>query len=195
MTTEPIISTNEERALASLTVDPKNARRHSEAQIAQIVASIERFGFVAPIIIRPNGQIIGGHATVIALKRLERSDVVDCRVVHGLSEAGYQALGVALNKIPENSSWDDAVLRDVLASLDELGEDTSGLGFSSNELTKLLAEPEELELKEIDTTTVEDEFWISIRGPLAEQANALKALREAMKPFAGVTVEQGTIAI
>jgi ParB-like chromosome segregation protein Spo0J len=189
-----IVATNEERALASLTVDPQNARRHSEAQIAQIVASIERFGFVAPIIIRPTGQIIGGHATVKALHRLGRKDV-DCRVVHGLTEAGYQALGVALNKIPENSSWDDSVLRDVLAAIDGSGEDTGGLGFSDNELTKLLAEPEELELKEIDTTTVEDEFWISVRGPLKEQANALKALREAMKPFDGVTVEQGTIAI
>lgn len=192
---KPAIRTENGTAkIADLTADPKNARRHSEAQIAQIVQSIERFGYVAPVIIKPSGQIIGGHATVQALKRLER-DNVDVRIVHGLTEAGYRALGIALNKIPENSRWDDAVLRDVLAEIDGGDEDVTGLGFSANELTKLLAEPDDLEVKEIDTSPVEDEFWISIRGPLKEQANALKALRDAMKPFTGVTVEQGTIAI
>lgn len=187
-------TTNETRKVSSLTVDPKNARRHSEAQIAEIVASIERFSYTAPVIIRPTGQIIGGHATVLALKRIEQEDV-DVRVVHGLTDAGYAALGVALNKIPENSRWDDSVLRDVLGEIDAGGEDTSGLGFSSAELTKLLEEPADLELKEIETSEVDDEFWISVRGPLKEQANALKALRDAMKPFEGVTVEQGTILI
>ena len=47
--------------------------------------------------------------------------------------------------------------------------------------------------KEIESGVVDDEFWISICGPLARQANALKALNEAMKPYAGLTVEQGTI--
>ncbi len=189
----PIRTENGIAKVADLTADPKNARRHSEAQIAEIVQSIERFGYVAPVIVRPNGQIIGGHATVQALQRLERVEV-DIRIVHGLTEAGYRALGLALNKIPENSRWDDAVLRDVLSEIDA-DDDIAGLGFSSSELTKLLSEPDDLEVKEIDTSAVEDEFWISIRGPLAQQAVALKALREAMKPFTGVTVEQGTIAI
>jgi hypothetical protein len=99
----------------------------------------------------------------------------------------------AVNRIPENSQWDDDVLRDVLGELQAEGEDAIGLGFSPNELTKLLTEPDDLEVKEIETGPVSDEFWISLRGPLAQQANALKALQEAMKPFAGVTVEQGTI--
>jgi ParB-like chromosome segregation protein Spo0J len=191
---ELVHTTNETRKVAELTVDPQNARRHTEQQIAEIANSIQRFSYAAPVIIQPSGQLIGGHATVLALKRLER-DEVDVRVVHGLTDAGYAALGLALNKIPENSRWDEGVMRDVLASIDAGGEDITGLGFSSNELTKLLEEPAELELKEIETSDVEDEFWISVRGPLAEQANALKALREAMAPFSGVKVEQGTIAI
>lgn len=187
-------TTNERRKLADLTVDPKNARKHSEAQIAQIVNSIERFGYVAPVIVRPNGQLIGGHATVTALQRLNTAEV-DCRVVAGLTEAGYRALGVALNKIPENSRWDDAILRDVLGDIDAAGEDISDIGFSQSELTKLLEEPADLEVKEIETGPVDDEFWISIRGPLEHQAAALKALQETMKPYAGVTVELGTIAL
>lgn len=153
---EVIRTTNERRKVLQLTADPKNARRHSETQISQIVQSIERFGYVAPVILRPNGQLIGGHATVEALKRLEH-DEVDVRIVHGLTEAAYQALGVALNKIPENSRWDDGVLREVLASIDGADEDITSLGFSATELTKLLQEPDELEVKEIDTSPVDDE--------------------------------------
>lgn len=185
---------DETRKVSELTPDPHNARRHSEGQVSQIVASMERFGVVERVLIRPNNQIIGGHARLDALKRMGRV-TVDVSVIGGLSEAGYKALGLALNRIPENSRWDDDVLRDVFAELDADGEDAIGLGFSSAELQRLLSPPDELEVKEIETGPVDDEFWISVRGPLAQQANALKALQEAMKPFAGVEVEQGTINI
>lgn len=191
----PVI-TDQVRKLSDLIADPRNARRHSEAQISQIVQSIDRFGFVEKIAIRPDGQIIAGHARVEALKRIDPgADNVEVRVVAGLSEAAYKALGLALNKIPENSQWDDDILRDILGELQNEGEDAIGLGFSPNELTKLMAEPDDLEVKEIETGPVDDEFWISVRGPLAQQANALQALREAMKPYSGVTVEQGTISL
>lgn len=191
--TDPVI-TDETRKIADLTADPKNARRHSEAQISQIVTSIERFGFVNPISIRPSGQLIGGHATLDALKRMGREDVA-CRVVDGLSERDYKALAIALNKLPENSRWDDDILRGVLLEIQDDGENALSLGFSPGELKKLLDEPDDLEVKEIETGPVDDEFWISVRGPLSQQANALKALEAAMKPYAGVSVEQGTINI
>jgi hypothetical protein len=190
---EPVI-TDEVRKVAELKVDPRNARRHSEEQISQIVQSIEKFGYVNKIICRDNGHVIGGHARLEALKRMGR-DEAECRVVAGLSDSAYKAMGVAFNRIPENSRWDDDILREVLGELQEQGEDAIGLGFSRNEISKILAEPDELEVKEIQTGPVDDEFWISIRGPLAHQAHALKALQEAMKPYDGVTVEQGTIVI
>jgi len=194
-TGQPVI-TDEVRKVSELTADPRNARRHSEAQISQIVQSIERFGFVEKIAVRPDGRVIAGHARLEALKRVPMiADTVEVRVVGGLSESAYKALGLALNRIPENSQWDDDILRDILGELSNEGEDAIGLGFSPNELTKLMAEPDELEVKEIETGPVDDEFWISIRGPLAQQANALKALQEAMKTYAGVTVEQGTISL
>src|SRR5258708_2733067 len=182
------VITDEVRKVAELTADPSNARRHSEAQISQIVASIERFGFVDKIIIRPDGQLIGGHARLEALKRMGRTEA-ECRVVAGLTDAGYKAMGIALNRIPQNSRWDDDILRGVLLEIQADGENPLALGFSPYELGRILDEPDELEVKEIETGPVEDEFWISIRGPLAQQANVLRALQEATKPFAGVTVE------
>lgn len=190
---EPVI-TDEVRKIAELTADPRNARRHSEAQISQIVTAIERFGFVDKLSIRPDGQIIGGHARLEALKRMGRTEV-ECRVVDGLSEAGYKALALVLNKLPENSSWDNDILRDLIQEIQDDGENAQSLGFSPNELKRILEEPDDLAVHEIETGPVDDEFWISVRGPLSQQANALKALEQAMKPFGGVTVEQGTINI
>ena len=190
---QPVI-TDEVRQVALLTDDPRNARRHSEKQISQILASIEQFGYVNKIAIQPNNQIIGGHATLQAIKRLGR-EAIDVRVVAGLTEAQYLKLGLALNKLPENSSWDRDVLSDIVGDLQDSGESLLDIGFTSAELTKLMAERDEIDIKEIETGPVDDEFWISVRGPLAHQAHALKALQEAMKPFTGVTVEQGTISV
>lgn len=83
----------------------------------------------------------------------------------------------------------------MLLEIQEDGENALSLGFSPGELGRILEEPDDLEVKEIETGPVDDEFWISVRGPLAQQANALKALEVAMKPYAGVSVEQGTINI
>jgi len=189
----PVI-TDEVRKIADIKPDPRNAKKHSESQIAQIGQSIERFGFVEKLVVRPNGQLIGGEGRLEALKRVGREQA-ECRVVAGLTEAGYKALGLALNRIGENSRWDDDVLREILGELQSDGENPLSLGFSPAELDKILALPAELEVREIETGPVADEFWISIRGPLQHQAHALKALQDAMKPYAGVTVEQGTIAM
>jgi ParB-like chromosome segregation protein Spo0J len=132
-----LVITDEVRKLAELTPDPNNARRHSEAQISQIAQAIERFGFVEKLAIRPNGQVIGGHARVEALKRLGREDA-ECRVIAGLTGAGYKALRLALNRIPENSHWDDEILRGVILDIQEDGENARSLGFSPNELSRIL---------------------------------------------------------
>lgn len=187
-------ATDEVRRVADLKRDSKNARRHTEAQIAQIMRSIEEFGFVNKIVIRPDGRLIGGDATLSALQRLERAEA-ECRVVAGLSDAGYRKLALALNKIPENSAWDDDVLAEVIGELKDAGEDLAAAGFSTGEIDKLLAVPDELEVREIETGPVDDEFWISVRGPLKDQAAALKALEQAMKPWPEVSVDLGTINI
>lgn len=150
-------------------------------------------GFVDKLVIRPDGQIIGGHAWLDALNVLAVENA-ECRVVAGLNETQYQALALALNRIPENSSWDEDLLRELLGELQEAGENPLALGFKPADLDKLLKEPDELTVKEIETGPVNDEFWISVRGPLADQAAALKALQDALKPFAGITVELGTIS-
>ncbi len=188
--------TDEVRTLTELRDDPKNPKVHSDRQISQIMKSIETFGYVNKIALRPNNMIIGGHGTRDALKRLGR-EKIEVRVVHGLTDAQYLKLGLALNKLPEGSKWDDRLLAEVVDELDEAGEglDLGDLGFGDKELKSLRTGPGEIEVKSIETSQVDDEFWISIRGPLQLQADALKALEAAMKPFEGVTVDLGTIGL
>ena len=190
---KPII-TDEIRRVADLVANPRNAKHHSESQIAGISASIEQFGFINRVIIQPNNQIIGGHGTVEAVRRLGHEDV-EVRVVKGLTKAQYEKLALALNKLPEGSRWDENILAAIAGDLRNEGESLIDIGFSPAELDKILAPPADLEVREIETGPVSDEFWISIRGPLQHQAHALKALQEPLKPYAGVSVEQGTIAV
>src|SRR5580693_3682537 len=94
----------------------KNARLHSEMQIAQIAASIRMFGFVNPILISPDGRIIAGHARALAAREagLEEVPVI---VLDHLSPAECLALVIADNKLGENASWDDEMLALALAAI------------------------------------------------------------------------------
>jgi len=187
--------TDETRALDALKPDPRNPKRHPESQIAQIASAIEQFGYINKIVIRPNDVIVGGHATWEALKRLGTFPEIGVRVVAGLTDAQYIALGLALNKLPENSSWDETLLAELMAEVTAADLDIGDLGFSDKERDRLLNGADDLEVREVETGEVEDEFWISVRGPLKHQAEAMRALETAMKPFDGVAVDLGTIAL
>lgn len=175
-------------------LDPTNARRHSDRQIDMIATSIRRFGFVSRLICRPDGQLIGGEATLLAGKRAGLTEF-PATIVEGLSEAHYKMLALALNKLPENSSWDAERLAETVRELSSVGEDVRLIGFSDKELEKLVVEPEELDIYEVSREAVQDEFWISIRGPLAMQADALQALDKAIGKIPNVSVELGTIVL
>jgi ParB-like chromosome segregation protein Spo0J len=188
--------TDETRKTAEIKIDPRNARKHPEKQIAKIANSIAQFGYVDKLAVRPNSQLIAGEGRFLALQRLpEFQDTIDVRVVHGLTDRQYRLLGLALNKLPEGSSWDDGVLAEIISEAREAGDDVSVTGFEDAELSRILGAQDPLEVSEIKTTDVDDEFWISVRGPLRHQAKALQELERMMKKLDGVTVELGTIAM
>ncbi|WP_423066123.1 site-specific DNA-methyltransferase [Devosia sp. CN2-171] len=85
-------------------------RKHSEAQIERICASIERFGFLSPPLISDTGEIIAGVARVEAARRL-RFDELPVLVASGLSAADLKAYRIADNRLSEMSSWDRDALR------------------------------------------------------------------------------------
>lgn len=116
----------------------RNSRTHSAWQITQIAASIEEFGFCNPILIGGDGIIVAGHGRLAAAQQLGLETVPVIRLAH-LTPAQQRALVIADNKIAENAGWDEDMLRQELASLQEDAFDLDLLGFDVEELDALMA--------------------------------------------------------
>ena len=115
----------------------RNARTHSEAQIAQIAGSIKEFGFTNPVLIDKDNGIIAGHGRVAAARKLNLSQVPCIRLEH-LSETQRKAYILADNRIAMNSGWEADLLSVELAELKDLGINLESLGFDSDEIDALL---------------------------------------------------------
>ena len=119
----------------------RNARTHSEGQIAQIAASIAEFGFTNPILIGGDNVIIAGHGRLRAAQMLELPDVPVIVLDH-LSDAQRRALIIADNRIAQNAGWDEDLLRAELATLQDMDFDLELIGFDDEELDRLLSDLE-----------------------------------------------------
>ena len=119
----------------------RNARTHSEDQVAQISASITEFGFTNPILIGEDSVIIAGHGRLMAAQRLGLSEVPVIVLAH-LNAAQRRALVVADNKIALNAGWDTEILLEQIELIRADGFDIDLVGFSDDELGELLAEIE-----------------------------------------------------
>src|SRR5229473_3147566 len=96
----------------------RNARTHSDTQIAQIAASIREFGFNSPILVDSNAGIIAGHARLLAARKLQLEEVPVVVLDH-LSETQKRAYILVDNRLAANASWDEELLRLELAALRE----------------------------------------------------------------------------
>ena len=129
-------------AVADLVPYARNSRTHSDAQVAQIAASIREFGFTNPVLIDAQGGIIAGHGRLMAARKLGMAEVPSI-VLAGLSETQKRALVIADNKLALNAGWDADVLADELASLRDGGFDLDLVGFDADELDGLLGDDDE----------------------------------------------------
>jgi ParB-like chromosome segregation protein Spo0J len=120
--------------LAALRPYERNARTHSPQQIAEIAASMQRFGWTMPILIDENRRVIAGHGRVMAAQTLGIEEG-PCIIAEGWSEEEKRAYVLADNKLSLNAGWDAALLLEELASL---SPDLRALtGFSEDELAEL----------------------------------------------------------
>jgi DNA modification methylase len=120
-----------------LVPSPRNARSHSDAQIAEIAGSIRTFGFTNPVLVGEQGTVIAGHGRLAAARKLALPEV-PVIALHGLSEIQQRQLMLADNRIALNAGWDIEMLHLELKDLSELGADLSVLGFGKGELAKAL---------------------------------------------------------
>ena len=115
----------------------RNSRTHSDAQVAQIAASIKEFGFTNPVLIDETGSIIAGHGRVMAARKLAIADVPSIRLTH-LTEAQKKAYVIADNKLALNAGWDDEMLAVELTDLKNMGFDLDLTGFTLDEFQAIL---------------------------------------------------------
>ena len=139
--------------IARLVPYARNARTHSEAQVAKLAASLVEFGWTAPVLVADDGSVIAGHGRLLAAQQLGLDDVLVIRLGH-LTPEQTRAYRIADNRLALDAGWDDALLAAELQDLALDGYDLDLTGFDSAELDDLLAltgdgsEPDEADERE-----------------------------------------------
>lgn len=113
-----------------------NARTHNASQIMKLRSSLREFGFINPVIIDRDYNIIAGHGRVMAARE-EKIDKVPCVFVDYLTEAQKKAYILADNRMAMDAGWDEQLLKVEIESLKAENFDVSLTGFDEKELSDL----------------------------------------------------------
>jgi len=127
------------RPIDSIVVYAGNPRTHSTAQIRQIAASVRAFGFINPVLVDAEGQLVAGHGRLLAAKMLGL-ETIPCIGIDHLTETEKRAYLLADNKLAENAGWDPKLLRVELTYLAQVDVDVDVelTGFSIPEIDQVL---------------------------------------------------------
>ncbi len=186
----------EHRALDALIPFARNARIHSDEQVALIAGSIRSFGFTNPVLVDGANGIIAGHGRLMAARKLGLASVPVIELGH-LSERDKRALVIADNKLAERAGWDLNLLALEAGELSDLGVDLNALGFTAGDLDELLAQegtdPREEETPDLPAnpvTRLGDLWQLGSHRLLcgdATDAEAVARLLDGVRPHLMVT--------
>jgi DNA modification methylase len=126
-----------------------NARTHNKEQINKIRSSLREFGFVNPVLIDKDKNIIAGHGRVTAAKE-EGIKEVPCVLVEHLTEAQKKAYIIADNKLALDAGWDNELLALELENLKELDFDVELTGFNAAEIEDLFSQVHDKDVEDDD---------------------------------------------
>ena len=115
----------------------KNPKLHSKVQVQQLRASIEKWGWTIPVLADAKGEVIAGHGRLLAAQLEPPIDTVPVMIAEGWSEADRRAYRIADNKLTENGSWDDTLLRAEVQALSALSFKLDLVGFTVPEIRDL----------------------------------------------------------
>lgn len=130
-----------------------NARTHSQEQVNKLRGSLREFGFINPVIIDSDFNVIAGHGRLMAAKE-EGIEEVPCVLVDYLTEAQKKAYILADNRYAQDAGWDEELLRLEIESLEGMDFDVSLTGFNEDEIADLFADSE-------STGAEDDDFDLS----------------------------------
>lgn len=136
-----------------------NAKIHSEEQVTKIASSIREFGFVNPILIDKDFNVIAGHGRLMAAKKLDMENV-PCLFIEGLSEAQRKAYILADNRLGELAEWDMNLVESELSALKDMDFDIDLTGFELPEIDVEIGEITEDEVpEEVETRCKLGDLW------------------------------------
>ncbi|WP_018704544.1 site-specific DNA-methyltransferase [Anaeromusa acidaminophila] len=142
----------------------RNARTHSKEQILQLRSSLREFGFVNPIIVDKDLNIIAGHGRVLAAKA-EGVTQVPCVFAEHLTDAQKRAYILADNRLALNAGWDEQLLALEFGELKDLGFDLELTGFGLDEIEKLFAaDGEDVQDDDFDLTAALEQAAFVLSG-------------------------------
>ena len=130
-----------------------NARTHSQEQVNKLRGSLREFGFINPVIIDSDFNVIAGHGRLMAAKE-EGIEEVPCVLVYYLTEAQKKAYILADNRYAQAAGWDEELLRLEIESWEGMDFDVSLTGFDDQEIADLFADGE-------STGAEDDDFDLS----------------------------------
>ncbi|MCG4584241.1 site-specific DNA-methyltransferase, partial [Anaerosalibacter bizertensis] len=126
-----------------------NARTHSKDQINKLRSSLREFGFINPILIDKDYNILAGHGRVMAARE-EGIKEVPCVLVEHLTEAQKKAYILADNRLAMDAGWDDEMLALELENLKELDFDMDLTGFDAAEIDELFSNIHDKDVQDDD---------------------------------------------
>jgi DNA modification methylase len=149
--------------------NPKNPRLHGKQQISLITQSVGTSGFNKPILIDRAGNVIAGHAILLAAKRLGLKRIPTIRLDH-LTEQQAKAFAIADNRLSELSTWDDRLLAQTLKDISTLDLDLSieATGFTMAEIDVLI---ESLSDDAQSSNTEDDLPSFTDRAPISRKSD------------------------
>jgi ParB-like chromosome segregation protein Spo0J len=118
-------------SISSLTLDPTNARKHSEGNIRAIASSLRRFGQRKPIVVQ-GSKVLAGNGTLEAAKSIGWTEISIVKVPDEWDDQTAKAYALADNRSAELAEWDEAVLAQQLIELGDQGWDIADIGFEAS---------------------------------------------------------------
>ena len=158
-----------------------NARTHSKEQITKLRSSLREFGFINPIIIDENFNVIAGHGRICAAKE-EGIKEVPCVFADHLTEAQKKAYIIADNRMAEDSGWNEELLKVEMEALQDMGFDLSMTGFDESELADLFGDDTEGEDDNFDVEAELEKPCISQTGDVWHIGNHTVVCGDSTNP-------------
>jgi len=156
----------------SLTHDPKNARKHPEANLSAIAKSLSEFGQRKPIVVTGDGVVVAGNGTLQAARDLGWDMIASVQVPDDWSDEKVQAFALADNRVAELAEWDAVALMEQANVLSGKGFALEDFGFTDEDLG--VFEVQEVEPPQLDAGGKGDKEQITFTLH-AEQAEVVRA--------------------